>query len=149
MERSCSLAGGAHRTALCQAVESATAATVPANARVTRVLFAEIERALARLWLLATVSRAAGQPATLRDALEQREMLFDALEEATGQRRYWGIAVPGGVRGELTIEPITKAIEAMAPALEVGVPRSVPTARSGAPAMAWEPWRPSASLPSS
>jgi Ni,Fe-hydrogenase III large subunit len=131
IERSCSLAGTAHRIAFCQAVESATGATLSLNARLTRVLFAEIERILARLWLLAMVSRAAGQPATLRDALAQREALFEALESATGQRRYWAIALPGGIRGDLDLDGLTKAIDDLVPALDVWRAAVAPTGPLG------------------
>jgi Ni,Fe-hydrogenase III large subunit len=119
IERSCSLAGTTHRIAFCQAVEVATGAAVPEHARVMRIFFAELERLLARLWLLATVSRAAGQPAPLRDALEQREALFEALEEATGQRHYWAVAVPGGVREDVNIEPLDKVIDELNHTLEI------------------------------
>jgi Ni,Fe-hydrogenase III large subunit len=119
IERSCALAGTAHRIALCQAIEVATSTAVSADARVTRVLFSEIERLLARLWQLATISRAAGQPATMRDALEQREALFASLEEATGQRRYWAVATPGGVRDDLKIEPLKQVVDELTHTLDV------------------------------
>jgi Ni,Fe-hydrogenase III large subunit len=119
IERSCALAGTTHRLALCQAVEAATGATVSSSARVTRVLFAELERLLARLWLLGMISRSAGQLAPFRDALDQREALFSTLEEITGQRVYWAIATPGGARADLDLAPLAKSLDELAPALEV------------------------------
>lgn len=62
------------------------------------MLFAEVERILARLWTLTQAARAAGGGRPERTALEQRESLFAALRKATGQRTFWAVAVPGGVR---------------------------------------------------
>jgi ech hydrogenase subunit E len=78
------------------------------------VLFAEIERLLARLWTLALAARAAAAPLH-HLALQQRESLFTALEAATGERYYWGISVPGGVRNDLTLEPLQVALERLLP----------------------------------
>jgi Ni,Fe-hydrogenase III large subunit len=119
MVRSCAQAGTTHRLALCQAVEVATGATVSSAARITRVLFAEVERILARLWLLGNISRAAGQLAPFRDALEQRETLFSTLEDITGQRVYWAIAVPGGARADLELAPLAQTLDELTPALDV------------------------------
>ncbi|HEX6122917.1 MAG TPA: nickel-dependent hydrogenase large subunit [Ktedonobacterales bacterium] len=119
IERSCALAGTTHRIALCQAVEAATETAISTDARLTRVLFAELERLLARLWLLGIVSRASGQLAPFRDALEQREALFSTLEEITGQRVYWAIAIPGGARADLELAPLANLLDELAPALDV------------------------------
>jgi Ni,Fe-hydrogenase III large subunit len=111
VERACALAGTAYRLALCQAIEAATDSTPSRRARVTRVLFAEIERILARLWTLGMSARAASLPHLLADALEQREALFAALTEATGERVFWGIAVQGGVRDDLELGGIASALK--------------------------------------
>lgn len=117
VERTCSLSHEAHRLALCMALESATGAKPTAAAEQTRLVFAECERILARLWTLAQVSRAAGLPIPFGDALEQRETLFDALQTATGRRHYWAVAVPGGVREGLDLAPLGAAIEEIEAAL--------------------------------
>jgi len=57
IERSCSAAGGAHRLALCMAVEDAGGVRPTRYARLVRTLFAEVERAQARLWTLALLAR--------------------------------------------------------------------------------------------
>ncbi|MGZ3584389.1 MAG: NADH-quinone oxidoreductase subunit D-related protein [Ktedonobacterales bacterium] len=111
VERSCALAGTAHRTALCMAVESAANVTPGKTVRVARVLFAEVERMLARLWLLGEAGRAANVPIAVADALAQREMLLEATETITGERTFWGIAVPGGVRPDLGMKPLRDAFE--------------------------------------
>lgn len=117
VERSCSLAGTTHRIALCMAVEAAAGVTPDKTVRVARVLFAEVERILARLWLLAQAGRAANVPLAVAEALAQREILLEATEMITGERTYWGIAVPGGVRPDLGMKPLRDAFERFAPAL--------------------------------
>ena len=134
VERTCSLSHEAYRLALCMAFESATGATPTKAAEQTRLVFAECERILARLWALARVSRAAGLMIPFGDALEQRETLFDALQTATGQRHYWGVAVPGGVRERLDLAPLMAAIaelEEALPAWRKQVAANGPLATSG------------------
>jgi ech hydrogenase subunit E len=110
IEHSCSYAGTAHRVALCRALEAAADAHISQHARLTRILFAEIERSLARLWVLGWVAYSMGLVQLWRDALQRREDLFAALEEATGRRQFWGIALPGGVRDDLVFEPLGGAL---------------------------------------
>ncbi len=110
IERTCSLAHEAHRIAFCQAMEAATNTQISASAQSIRVVFAEIERILARLWTLALASRAAMATQLYHLALEQRESLFAALEGATGERHYWGIAVPGGIREDLELQPLQETL---------------------------------------
>lgn len=98
VERSCALSGHTHRTAACQAIEDALRIVPSHRANLLRAAFAEIERVLARLWTLGLCARAVEAEALWRAALEQREMLFAALYQATGQRSFWGVAQPGGVR---------------------------------------------------
>jgi NADH-quinone oxidoreductase subunit D len=117
IEHSCSFAGTAHRIALCQALESAMDASPSRSARVTRILFAEVERILARIWTLALAARAVGLTPRWRTALRQREDLFEALEAATGKRVFWGVAMPGGVRGDIEIDPLRSALEELDPAV--------------------------------
>lgn len=119
VERACSLAHESHRIAVCMAVEKATGGKVAKPAAQTRVLFAEIERIHARFWTLAHVARAFGLNGPKQDALEQRESLFDALKTATGQRHYWGVSVPGGVRGGMDIEPLSAALATLEPAVAI------------------------------
>lgn len=138
IERSCSFAGQSHRLAFCQALEAATGVAPSAHDRLIRGIFAEVERLLARLWTLGMSARAAGLYAPFRDAMDQRETLFDALEDATGERFFWAIAVPGAVRefdepGKLNA--LHSAIETLRPAIEtwrVAVCARGPLGRAGA-----------------
>ncbi len=117
VERSCSFAGTAHRTALCRAVESAANTTISKSARLTRILFIETERILTRLWNLGMAAQGFGLSNLWEQAQNQREDLFLALEAGTGNRQFWGIAVPGGVRADVDVEPLRAALEGLEAAL--------------------------------
>lgn len=76
---------------------------------------------LARLWTLGMTARAAGLYAPFREAMDQRETLFEALEEATGERMFWGIALPGGVRAldaSRALDTLHIALDSLEPAIE-------------------------------
>ena len=115
IERACSHAHESHRLVVCQAIESAAGLTLSSSAGLTRTLFAEIERILARFWTLGMAARAAGFPAPFQDAMERREILFDALETVTGERIYWAVSVRGGVRPDLDIAPLRDPLAALEP----------------------------------
>jgi Ni,Fe-hydrogenase III large subunit len=121
VERSCGFAGNSARTLVCQALEMSMGMAPSPRARLVRAIFAEIERMLARLWNLGSVARAAGMLRPFHDALEQREVLFDSLVDATGERVFWAIAQPGGVRdldGSDHLESIKHALDQLGPAVE-------------------------------
>src|SRR5579875_765323 len=118
LERSCSLAGEAHRLAGCLALEAVTQTEAPTQARIARTLFVKIERILARLWTLGQTARAAEEQTPFHEAMEQRELLFGALEATTGARMFWGVAQPGGARTDLTLAPLREALDRFAPTIE-------------------------------
>lgn len=121
VERSCGFAGQSHRLAVCMAIETATGAAPSPRARLVRALFAEVERMLARLWMLGMTARAANLQAPLREALEQRELLYDALAETTGERVFWAISEPGGVRRfeeHAELAPVRAAVEQLSNSVE-------------------------------
>jgi Ni,Fe-hydrogenase III large subunit len=115
IERTCAQGGSVYRTALCMAVESATRTSPPKPARITRTLFAEIERILGRLWYLGDCARASDLAYYQGLALAQREALFAALEEATGTRSFWGIAIPGGCREDIAFDGLSAALKELEP----------------------------------
>jgi Ni,Fe-hydrogenase III large subunit len=136
VERSCSLAGHSHRVALCQALEAGSAAAPSARAQLLRALFAEIERIQARLWYLAALARAANAQASLREALDQREALYDALTEATGERHFWELGEVGGVRrlDDAALTALGAALDGVAAAAQtwrVATSRQSPLGRIG------------------
>ena len=110
LEHACATAHESHRLAFCLAVEKLATLPVDPAAQKIRVLFAELERALARLWTLYETGRAVGLHAVVFDALDQREVLFTALKEATGERVYWSVAEVGGVRSGVTFEALRSAV---------------------------------------
>lgn len=98
LERACAHAGQGYRLALTLAAERIARITPPRSAQLTRVFFAELEMMLSALWSLTELARALNLRTLRAEGLEQRERLYDAAEAATGQRVYWAIARPGGVR---------------------------------------------------
>lgn len=113
IERACAHAHESHRLVVCQAIESASGLTLSSSARLTRTLFAEIERLLARFWTLGMAARAAGFPAPFQDAMERREILFEALETVTGERVFWAVSIRGGVRPDLDVAPLRDPLAAL------------------------------------
>ncbi len=112
-ERICGTCGYSHRYALCLAIESIAGITPPPRAQALRVVFAEVERILARLWTLAHIGRAAELGALYSGALEAREILFEACVGATDKRLFWEIAVPGGAQNIQDPQTIIDAVQAL------------------------------------
>jgi NADH:ubiquinone oxidoreductase subunit D len=75
-------------------------------AQLARTLFAELERLNSALWTLGEIARAVDQRRLWSVALEQRERVFEAARAATGERVFWGVARPGGVRAGLALAPV-------------------------------------------
>ena len=98
LERTCADAGQGYRLALSLCAERAARITAPRSAQLMRVFFAELEMTLSALWSLAELARALNLRSLRALGLEQRERIYAAASEATGQRVYWAIARPGGVR---------------------------------------------------
>ena len=106
LERVCARAGQSYRLALCLAVERIARPTIARPAQLARTLFAELERMNSALWTLGEIARAVDQRRLWGEALDQREQVFEAARAATGERVYWGVARPGGVREGLTLAPM-------------------------------------------
>ncbi len=98
LERACAHAGQGYRFALSLAAERAASITAPRPAQLARMFFAELEMTLSALWSLSELARALNQRTLRAVGLEHRERIYEAAEEATGERVYWGVAQPGGVR---------------------------------------------------
>jgi Ni,Fe-hydrogenase III large subunit len=135
VERTCGTCGHSHRLAMCLALERHADVAPPPRAAAFRTIFSEVERALARLWLLAQVGRVAEFGGLLTFAVESREMLFEACAAATDARLFWGVAVPGGAVNVMDIEALADPIAAVAdrlPAIERLVVANGPLSRRGA-----------------
>ena len=109
-ERLCGSAAHHHRLAFCLALERLAQVTPPPRARALRSLFCEVERLLSHLSWAAQVARAAEQPRAFYAAIEAHEHLLEALEEATGQRLFWGLPIPGGVASAPDSAPLQQAL---------------------------------------
>lgn len=96
IERIDGSSGHSNRLAMCRALETAAGVQPPERAIAMRTIFAEIERALACLWVLQQVARAGEFGALFTAAIEAREVLFEGCAAATGTRIFWGIPLPGG-----------------------------------------------------
>jgi NADH-quinone oxidoreductase subunit D len=106
LERVCARAGQSYRLALCLAVEKIIRPQLSRPAQLVRTLFAELERLNSALWTLGEIARAVDQRRLWVESLEQRERVFAAALAATGERAFWGVALPGGVREGITLEPL-------------------------------------------
>lgn len=118
LERTCAHAGQAYRLALSIAVERAARITAPRPAQLARVFFAELEMTQSALWALAEIARALKLPALRASGLEQRERIYEAAAEATGERVYWGVARPGGVRGDIRFAEASAPLSWLPAAIE-------------------------------
>jgi ech hydrogenase subunit E len=117
VERTCGTCGHSHRLALSLALEQLAEVTVPPRAAALRTVFAEVERVLARLWLLMQVARVGELGGLFTSAIEAREILFEACAAATGTRLFWGIPVPGGAQGVADPQAIANGLTDCANAL--------------------------------
>lgn len=119
VRRSCGVASAANTLAFVRALELATGDETPSGAECVRVLLVEVERILARLWLLEQAANATMQRPLASHALEQREILFTALEAITGQRACWPSIIPGGVALTATAELLREPLETIEHGLDV------------------------------
>ncbi len=117
IEHVCSLGGHSHRLALCLALESFAKIAPPPRAAALRTIFSEVERVQARLWLLMQVARCGEFGALFTAAVEAREMLAEACENATGQRVFWGVPLPGGARDIVDPLALIAALGEMEPSI--------------------------------
>lgn len=117
VERTCGTCGHSHRLALSLALEQLARVAVPPRATALRSVFAEVERMLARLWLLMQVGRVGEMGALFTAAVEAREILFEACVAATGTRLFWGIPVPGGAQGVADPQAIANGLADCASAM--------------------------------
>lgn len=118
VERVCAHAGQGYRLALSIAIERAARMTAPRSAQLTRVFFAELEMTLSALWSLSELARALNMRGLRAQGLEQRERMYEAAANATGQRVYWAIARPGGVREGIQFDAVAAQLSWLRDALE-------------------------------
>ena len=97
-ERVEGIASVAHTLAYCHAVERLAGAEVPRRARLTRVLFAELERIANHLDVAMKLADAAGLSAAVARFSWHKENILRLVSGLCGSRFGRGVVVPGGVR---------------------------------------------------
>ncbi|MEI6179858.1 MAG: hypothetical protein WCP31_03830 [Chloroflexales bacterium] len=113
----CPTCGTAHALALCQAVETLAAITVPPRAAVLRVIAAELERATSHLAAVATIFAALALPTIAEAFTNESATTRKALSDLQGGTRgAW--LVPGGVAGDLSDEPQALIVQIIAASLD-------------------------------
>lgn len=115
VEHICGGCGHSHRLAVSLALETLTGVKAPPRAAALRTIFAEVERVLARLWLVQQVGRATELGGLLTAAVEAREILFEGCVAAAETRLFWGIPVPGGAVNVNDPGALTDAITSLTP----------------------------------
>jgi Ni,Fe-hydrogenase III large subunit len=94
----------AHAVAYCQAVENAFGISVPPRGRALRLIGLELERMLAHI---ADVGALCGDVAFVVPAVytaRLKELLLETSAQVCGTRCWRGLAIPGGMKRDLTQE---------------------------------------------
>ncbi len=92
----------AHAVAYCQAVEEVYQAVVPAKANAIRLVGLETERLLAHIGDFGALCGDVGFSVPAAYCARIKEDLLQASTRSMGTRYWRGVAVPGGVRREIT-----------------------------------------------
>jgi Ni,Fe-hydrogenase III large subunit len=93
-----------HAVAYCQAVENAFSIAVPARAQVLRLVGLELERMMAHIADVGALAGDVGFSVPTAYTARIKELLLQASTRFFGTRCWRGIAVPGGVRCDLSSE---------------------------------------------
>lgn len=112
-ERICGICGFVHSTSFCQAVEAAGGVEVPARARYIRTVMLELERIHSHLLWLGLAAHIVAFDTAFMQAWRVREPVMWLTEEITGNRKTYGMNLPGGVRRDLTPEVVEKIKDVM------------------------------------
>ena len=115
-ERICGICGFVHSACYCMAVEQAAGIEVPPRAQYIRSIMMELERVHSHLLWLGLAGHYLGFDTVLMQAWRIREPVMWLVEAITGNRKTYGLNLPGGVRRDLTPElcdQILQTIEKM------------------------------------
>ncbi len=107
-----------HAVAYCQAVENVHQAGVPTKAEAIRLVGLEIERLLAHIGDFGALCGDVGFSVPAAYCARIKEDLLQASARSTGTRYWRGIAVPGGVRLEITSNSAKELRESVRIAVE-------------------------------
>ena len=110
-ERICGICGSVHAEAYCQALEKAANVEVPERAKWIRSVMLEIERIHSHLLWLGVASHMVGFDSGLMQFWRVREKDMFLAELLTGNRKLYGMIVPGGVRRDIRDDKKEKAVK--------------------------------------
>ncbi|MBP2018903.1 Ni,Fe-hydrogenase III large subunit/Ni,Fe-hydrogenase III component G [Symbiobacterium terraclitae] len=116
-ERICGICGYVHSTCFSQAVEQAAGIEVPRRGRYIRTIMLELERIHSHLLWLGLAAHIVGFDTGFMQAWRVREPVMWAAEALTGNRKTYGMNLPGGVRRDLRpegihqVQDVLKAVE--------------------------------------
>ncbi len=103
-ERICGICGFVHSTAYAQALENAVGAEVPLRARYIRSIVLELERIHSHLLWLGIAGHILGFDTVLMQTWRMREPVMWLMEKITGNRKSYGMNLPGGVRRDIPVD---------------------------------------------
>ena len=113
-ERICGICGFVHSACYCMAVEQAAGAEVPPRAQYIRTIMMELERIHSHLLWLGLAAHYLGFDTVLMQSWRIREPIMWLVEAITGNRKTYGLNLPGGVRRDFTNEHCDKILEVLA-----------------------------------
>jgi Ni,Fe-hydrogenase III large subunit/Ni,Fe-hydrogenase III component G len=94
----------AHAVAYCQAIENACGISAPPRGQAVRLVGLELERLLAHIADVGALCGDVGFPVPAAYNARIKESLLQTSARLFGTRCWKGIAIPGGVKGDLTAE---------------------------------------------
>lgn len=103
-ERICGICGFVQSACYCMAVEQAAEIQVPPRASYIRNIMMELERVHSHLLWIGLAGHYLGFDTVLMQSWRIREPVMWLVEKITGNRKTYGLNLPGGVRRDLTPE---------------------------------------------
>jgi len=100
-ERICGICGYTHSCCYCQALEEAAGIEVPERALYIRTILLELERIHSHLLLIGVAMHLLGYDTGFMHLWRIREAVMDLCEDLTGNRKTYGMNLPGGVRRDI------------------------------------------------
>jgi len=110
-ERVCGICGSVHAEAYTQALEKAANFEAPERAKWIRTVMLEIERIHSHLLWLGVASHMVGFDSGLMQFWRVRDKDMFLAELLTGNRKLYGMIVPGGVRRDIRDDKKEKALK--------------------------------------
>jgi len=108
-EKICGICGSVHGEAYTQALERAAGFEAPERAKWIRVIMLELERVHSHLLWLGVASHMVGFDSGLMQFWRVRDRVMFLAELLTGNRKQYGMIVPGGVRRDIDEAKRTRA----------------------------------------